>query len=69
MELVRDDKVGDKVMSLVRLLKGVYQLVSTIAALCLKSVAKASLLKCVSRSDTSRRGARCCFAFRMRSSS
>ena len=33
MELVHDDEVGDVVMSLVRLLKGVYQLVSTIAAL------------------------------------
>ena len=32
MELVHDDEVGDVVMSLVRLLKGVYQLVSTIAA-------------------------------------
>ena len=69
MELVHDDEVCDVVMSFVRLLEGIYQLVSTIAALCLKSVAKASLLKCVSRSDASRRGARCCFAFRMRSSS
>ena len=69
VKLVHDDDIGDVVMSLVRLLKGVYQLVSTIAALCLKSVANFSLLKCVSRSDTSRRGARCCFAFRMRSSS
>ena len=32
MELVHDDEVGDVVVSVVRLLKGVYQLVSTIAA-------------------------------------
>ena len=32
MELVYDDEVGDVVVSVVRLLKGVYQLVSTIAA-------------------------------------
>ena len=59
------------VMSVVRLVKGIYQLVFTIGALCLKSVANASRLKCVTRSDTSRRGARCCYAFsmRMRSSS
>ena len=32
MEFVHGDEVGDVVMSLVRWLKGVYQLVSTIAA-------------------------------------
>ena len=69
MELVHDDEACDAVMSLVSLLEGVYQLVSTLTALCLKSVAYAPKLKCVSRSDTSRRGARCCIAFSMRSSS
>ena len=32
MKFVHGDEAGDVVMSLVRLLKGVYQLVSTIAA-------------------------------------
>ena len=69
MKLAHDDEVGGVVMSLVRLIKGLYQLVFTIGALCLKAVANASRLKCVTRSDTSRRGARCCYAFSMGSSS
>ena len=39
MKLVHDDEVGGVVMSLVRLIKGLYQLVFTIGALCLQSVA------------------------------
>ena len=42
MKLVHDDEVGGVVMSLVRLIKGLYQLVFTIGALCLKAVANAS---------------------------
>ena len=69
VKLVHDDEVGGVVRSLVRLFEGLYQMVFTLGALCLQSVAKASRLKCVARSDTSRRGARCCYAFSMISSS
>ena len=39
MKLVHDDEVGGVVMSLVRLIKGLYQMVFAIGALCLQSVA------------------------------